>query len=133
MQRDRPDHDAEISTNEIINSEVKIMKSSVPARVLATQLLSVHKQFLSADVCGCSEHQCCLHFTEAQRHLAIEMLTTHIEATRRMGTPGSLKAAATDTIFMASLNETAYEPIPGRELSAGSSLSGSHSAWSEEL
>lgn len=110
------------------------MKASVPARVLATQLLSTHKQFLPAESCGCGERKCCHHFTDAQRKLAVEMLTTHIEASRRLGTPGSLKAAATDTIFMASLNENAYEPIPGKEMSMGSSLSSSHAGtWSEEL
>lgn len=109
------------------------MKAKIPAPLLATQLLSVHKQFLPASQCvpNCR----CRHFTEEQRQLAIEMLTTHIEACRRLGTPGSLKVAATDTIFMASLNERAYEPIPARSLhAASSSLASSHGeAWGDEL
>jgi hypothetical protein len=97
------------------------------------QLLSVHKQFLRADECvpGCR----CRHFSEEQRKLALDMLTTHIEACRRLGTPGSLKAAATDTIFMASLNERAYEPIPVRSaFSASSTLASSQGeSWDEDL
>lgn len=97
------------------------MKANIPANLLAAQLLSAHKQF---------HHQ----FTDSQRALAVQMLTTHIEATRRLGTPGSLKVAATDTIFMASLNETAYEPIPVHSTSIASSLSDSHTGvWAEEL
>jgi hypothetical protein len=109
------------------------VKAKLPARLLATQLLSVHKQFLPAEECvpNCR----CRHFTEEQRKLAVDMLTTHIEACRRLGTPGSLKAAATDTIFMASLNERAYEPIPVRSaFSAASSLASSHGdSWGEDL
>jgi len=110
------------------------VKANIPARTLATRLLSAHKQFLTPDLCGCASGCRCHHFTEQQRRLAVEMLTTHIEATRRLGTPGSLKAAATDTIFMASINETAYEPIPVRAPSLASSLSDSHcGTWAEEL
>lgn len=110
------------------------MKANIPARTLAARLLSVHKQFLSADRCGCTADCNCRHFTDAQRELALNMLTTHIEATRRLGTPGSLKAAATDTIFMAAINETAYEPLPVSAPSLSSSLSGSHTGiWAEEL
>ena len=109
------------------------MKVKLPARLLATQLLSVHKEFLSAD--QCAPNCRCRHFTEEQRQLAIEMLTTHIEACRRLGTPGSLKAAATDTIFMASLNERAYEPIPAHAFgSTSSSLASPHGeSWGEDL
>ena len=107
--------------------------AKIPARLLATELLSAHKQFLPAEECalGCR----CRHFTEEQRLLAVEMLTTHIEACRRLGTPGSLKAAATDTIFMASLNERAYEPLPASSFSAASSsLASPHGeSWGEDL
>ena len=108
------------------------MRAKLPPRLLATQLLNVHKEFLPASQCvpNCR----CRHFTEEQRQLAIEMLTTHIEACRRLGAPGSLKTAATDTIFMASLNERAYEPIPARSIFASSSLAASPGeAWGEEL
>ena len=108
------------------------MKVKLPARLLATQLLSVHKQFIPAD--QCTPNCRCRHFSEEQRELAIEMLTTHIEACRRLGTPGSLKVAATDTIFMASLNERAYEPIPTRGVFSSSSLSGSQGeVWGSDL
>jgi len=110
------------------------VKANLPARTLATRLLSAHKQFLSAEMCGCISGCRCQHFTNEQRRLAVEMLTTHIEASRRLGTPGDLKAAATDTIFIASLNETAYEPIPVRGPMMSSSLGASHhGAWAEEL
>ena len=110
------------------------MKANIPARTLATQLLSNHKQFMPAETCGCAAGSRCHHFTDDQRKLAVNMLTTHIEASRRLGTPGSLKTATTDTIFMASLNETAYEPIPARALSISSSLADSHcGTWAEEL
>lgn len=108
------------------------MKAKLPARHLATQLLSVHKQFLLAD--QCAPNCRCRHFTEEQRELAVDMLTTHIEACRRLGTPGSLKAAATDTIFMASLNERAYEPIPDRSVFSSSSLASSQGeVWGNDL
>ncbi len=110
------------------------MKANIPARTLATQLLSNHKQFMPAEVYGCTAGCRCHHFTDDQRKLAVGMLTTHIEATRRLGTPGSLKAATTDTIFMASINETAYEPIPVYAPSMSSSLADSHcGTWAEEL
>jgi hypothetical protein len=108
------------------------MKLRLPARELAVQLLSAHKRFMPADNCaaGCG----CRHFTDEQRRMAVDMLTTHIEAMRRMGTPGSLKVAATDTIFLASLNERAYEPLPAYTRSASSSLSDAHiAAWTEDL
>ncbi|HYE73246.1 MAG TPA: hypothetical protein VEF04_07945 [Blastocatellia bacterium] len=108
------------------------MKLKLPARDLAIQLLSAHKRFLPSDTCtpGC----CCRHFNNEQRKIAVEMLTTHIEAMRRLGTPGSLKVAATDTIFLASLNERAYEPLPSYTHSASSSLSDAHiAAWTEDL
>lgn len=108
------------------------MKVKMPARLLATQLLSVHKEFLTPE--QCAPHCRCRHFNDEQRELAVEMLTTHIEACRRLGTPGSLKSAATDTIFMASLNERAYEPIPASSPFASSSLASAHGeAWGEEL
>jgi hypothetical protein len=107
------------------------MKAKIPARLLATQLLSLHKEFLPAS--QCSPKCRCRHFTEEQRQLAIEMLTTHIEACRRMGTPENLKVAATDTIFMAAMGERAYEPIPARSRAAFSSLMGSYQSWREEL
>ncbi|HZS09904.1 MAG TPA: hypothetical protein VFD58_34070 [Blastocatellia bacterium] len=83
---------------------------------------------------GCTPNCRCRHFTDGQRKLAVDMLTTHIEASRRLGTPVSLKTAATDTIFMASLNETAYEPLPTRTPTMSSSLADSHRGyWAEEL
>jgi hypothetical protein len=110
------------------------MKLKLPARDLAVQLLSAHKRFMPADHCNCREGGDCRHFSDEQRRMAVEMLTTHIEAMRRMGTPGSLKVAATDTIFLASLNERAYEPLPVFTRSASSSLSDAHiSAWTEDL
>jgi hypothetical protein len=113
-------------------NEVTTVKVKLPARLLATQLLSAHKQFLSPN--ECAPNCRCRHFTEEQRQLAIEMLTTHIEACRRLGTPGSLKAAATDTLFMASLNERAYEPIPARSAFSSSSLASSQGdAWGEDI
>lgn len=108
------------------------MKLKLPARELAIQLLSAHKRFLPAD--HCAPKCACRHFSDEQRQMAVEMLTTHIEAMRRMGTPGSLKVAATDTIFLASLNERAYEPLPVYTHSASSSLSDAHiAAWTEDL
>lgn len=96
------------------------MKVKIPARALATQLLTAHQRFIS--------------FTNEQRLLALDMLTTHIEATRKLGTPGSLKAATTDAIFLASLNESAYEPIPDSTVSISSSLNNLHNAiWAEDL
>ena len=96
------------------------MKIKLPARALAAQLLNAHQRFTK--------------FSNEQRLLALNMLTTHIEATRKLGTPGSLKAAATDAIFLASMNETAYEPIPATTHSISSSLSNLHDAiWAEDL
>jgi hypothetical protein len=96
------------------------MKVKLPARALAAQLLTAHHRFTK--------------FTNEQRLLALDMLTTHIEATRRLGTPGSFKAAVTDAIFMASINETAYEPIPTTTHSISSSLNNLHGAiWAEDL
>lgn len=96
------------------------MKIKLPARALAAQLLSAHQRFTK--------------FSNEQRLLALDMLTTHIEATRKLGTPGSLKAAATDAIFLASINETAYEPIPDTSHSISSSLNNLHGAiWAEDL
>lgn len=96
------------------------MKIKIPARALATQLLSAHQRFT--------------RFSNEQRVLAVDMLTTHIEATRKLGTPGSLKAAVTDAIFLASINETAYEPIPTVTQSISSSLNNLHnSVWAEDL
>ena len=96
------------------------MKIKLPARALATQLLTAHQRFTK--------------FSNEQRVLALDMLTTHIEATRRLGTPGSLKAAVTDAIFLASMNETAYEPIPVITHSISSSLNNLHGAvWAEDL
>lgn len=97
------------------------MKSAkVPARTLATQLLSSNHRFV--------------HFSEVQQTMALDMLTIHIEATRKMGTPGSLKAATTDAVFMASIYEKAYEPIPVVAGATSSSLNNSYmSAWTDEL
>ncbi|MBL8204249.1 MAG: hypothetical protein JNM09_08465 [Blastocatellia bacterium] len=96
------------------------MKIKLPARTLAVQLLSAHQRFTK--------------FSNEQRLLALDMLTTHIEATRKLGTPGSLKAATTDAIFLASINETAYEPIPVNTHSISSSLNNLHGAiWAEDL
>lgn len=96
------------------------MKIKLPARALATQLLTAHQRFTK--------------FSNEQRLLALDMLTTHIEATRKLGTPGSLKAAVTDAIFLASINETAYEPIPVVAGSISSSLNNLHGAiWAEDL
>ncbi len=96
------------------------MKIKLPARALATQLLVAHQRFTK--------------FSNEQRLLALDMLTTHIEATRKLGTPGSLKAATTDAIFLASINETAYEPIPVITGSISSSLNNLQGAiWAEDL
>lgn len=96
------------------------MKVKLPANVLAAQLLSVSPRFTD--------------FADVQRQMAVEMLTIHIEASRKLGTPASLKAAATDAIFMASIYERAYEPIPASYSTASSSLNNSHlSAWAEDL
>lgn len=96
------------------------MKVKLPPRVLASHLLSEHQRF--AD------------FSDTQRGLALEMLTTHIAATRKLGTPGSLKAAVTDAILLASMNETAYEPIPANTQTISSSLNNLHGAiWTEDL
>jgi hypothetical protein len=96
------------------------MKVRLPARALAAQLLTAHQRFIS--------------FSTEQRLLALDMLTTHIEATRKLGTPGSLKAATTDAIFLASINETAYEPIPSSAHSISSSLNNLHGAiWADDL
>jgi hypothetical protein len=96
------------------------MKVKLPPRVLAAHLLSSHQRFID--------------FSAMQRGLALEMLTTHIEATRKLGTPGSFKAAVTDAIFLASMNETAYEPIPTNTHSISSSLNNLHGAiWADDL
>ncbi len=96
------------------------MKVKLPADVLAAQMLNSHKRFVD--------------FNSIQQHLAMEMLTTHIEATRKLGTPDSLKAAATDAIFLASIYEQSYEPIPSHTRSASSSLNSDYtSGWAEEL
>lgn len=96
------------------------MKVKLPPRVLASQLLGAHQRFVE--------------FSDIQQGLALEMLTTHIEATRKLGTPGSLKAAVTDAIFLASMNETAYEPIPVNTQGITSSLNNLHGAvWAEDL
>ncbi|HEX4946058.1 MAG TPA: hypothetical protein VFZ34_05320 [Blastocatellia bacterium] len=96
------------------------MKIKLPARALAAQLLNAQQRFAS--------------FSNEQRLLALDMLTTHIEATRKLGTPGSYKAATTDAIFMASIHETAYEPIPTAPHSISSSLNNLHGAiWAEDL
>lgn len=96
------------------------MKVKLPPRVLASQLLSAHQRFAN--------------FSDLQRGLALEMLATHIAATRKLGTPGSLKAAVTDAIFLASMNETAYEPIPVNTYGISSSLNNLHGAiWAEDL
>jgi len=110
------------------------MKVKLPARALATQLLSAHKRFLPAEQGGCRPGCTCRHFDDRQRAMALEMLTTHIEASRRLGTPGSLKVAASDTIFLASMNECAYEPLPAFPRSASSSLANANfAAWGDEL
>lgn len=96
------------------------MKVKMPPRALATQLLGAHPRFMS--------------FSDLQQGLAVEMLTTHIEATRKLGTPGGLKAAVTDAILLASMNETAYEPIPTSAQGISSSLNNLHGAiWAEDL
>ncbi|MFN0123612.1 MAG: hypothetical protein ACKV2V_24185 [Blastocatellia bacterium] len=108
-------------------------KANIPARALATRLLAAHKQFLPAEL-TCATGCKCPHFDNKQRRDAVKMLTTHIEATRRLGTPGCLKAAATDTIFMVSLNETAYEPLPGFGAAGSSALSEAQAGiWAHEL
>lgn len=94
--------------------------AKVPARALAAQLLGTNQRFVS--------------FSDLQRDMALEMLTIHIEATRKMGTPGSFKAATTDAIFMASIYERAYEPIPAPMGTTSCSLSNATaSAWAEDL
>lgn len=96
------------------------MKIKLPPHALAAQLLNAHQRFLD--------------FSDSQRGLALEMLATHIEATRKLGTPGSFKAAVTDAILLASMNETAYEPIPTSGHSISSSLGNLHGAiWAEDL
>ena len=96
------------------------MKVKLPPRVLASQLLSAHQRFVQ--------------FSDLQQGLAMDMLVTHIEATRKLGTPGSFKAAVTDAIFLASMNETAYEPIPVQLHGISSSLNNLHGAvWAEDL
>lgn len=96
------------------------MKVNLPPRMLAWQLLGANPRFMN--------------FSNLQQGLALEMLTTHIEATRKLGTPGSLKAAVTDAILLASMNETAYEPIPTSAHGISSSLNNLHGAiWAEDL
>lgn len=94
--------------------------AQIPARDLAAQLLSTNHRFCS--------------FTAAQRTMAIEMLAIHIEASRKLKTPGSLKAATTDAVFMASIYEKAYEPIPATMGATSSSLNTAHCAsWTDDL
>ena len=96
------------------------MKVKLPPHVLAYQLLGPHQRFAN--------------FSDTQQGLALEMLATHIAATRKLGTPGSFKAAVTDAIFLASMNETAYEPIPINTHGISSSLNNLQGAiWAEDL